>query len=151
MNHVVVDIATVSSWFIPMPHSMYAQQLLALSDAGHVLLHAPASVPMNMGEQLVRLKHRHPKLTLKHMQLVMEAVDCLPIIYTDDHILLSAALTIAIRTGVPLHQALSLALAIGHEATLCSADDHLLSIELPKDVRRLVMPLRAFVETHSSL
>mgnify|MGYP001546421745 CR=1 FL=1 len=144
MKHVVVDMATMISWYLPRPQSVHSQHLLRLSDSGRVFIHAIASMPTHVADHILRMRHRQPKISLNHMQLIMEAIAALPIFYCDDHPLLSAGLQIAIRLGVPVSQALSLALASAHDIPLCTVDPKLLALRVPSELEPFIVSVNDF-------
>jgi len=145
MKHAVVDVPTVASWYFAQPQSPAASRLLALSDQGTLLLHAPASLPSMLAEHLLRIRGRNSGLGQQHINLIFESLQALPILYMPDTMLLSNAITIAIRTGISLHQSLCLTLALAYDIGLYTIDERFLSLELPEALKFLIRPVEHIV------
>jgi predicted nucleic acid-binding protein len=144
MNLAVIDAATALAWFVPSPASPAASRLLTASDAGQLLLTAPASLLGAVGEALVQLRRRVAIFGARHCALVIEALQAMPIVYEPDAPLINTAVLLSARSGISVHQAASVALALAYGVPLYSADKTLLARALPGELQRVIASVESF-------
>jgi predicted nucleic acid-binding protein len=120
VTRVVVDASVAVKWFVPEELSTEARRLLA---ADYELV-APDLLWAELGNALWK-KHRRRELDEGTAGRLLRDFSRVPIECHAAERWAAAALELAIRHGVTVHDALYLALAAGNECCLVTADRRL--------------------------
>jgi predicted nucleic acid-binding protein len=117
---VVVDASVAVKWFVPEDLSTEARQLLATE---YELL-APDLLWAELGNVLWK-KHRRRELDQRTASRILRDLSRVPIELHSAGRWAGAALELAFRYGVTVYDGLYLALAVGNECRLVTADRRL--------------------------
>lgn len=117
MTDFVVDASVAVKWFIPEIHSLAARRLL---NEGNTL-HAPDLIWAEVGNVLWK-KQRAGELTREIATGIFQDFRHFPLLITASDSLLAVAWTLAYETGKTFYDCLYLALSIGKDCRLVTAD-----------------------------
>ena len=122
MSLYVVDANVVAKWFVPEDLSDEAARLL---DERHELA-SPDLLWPELGNVLWR-KARVGQLTRREASRIVRALDQLPVTVFASRLVLEGALEIALATGRRVCDSVYVALAVGLDCRLVTADERLVN------------------------
>jgi predicted nucleic acid-binding protein len=120
VTRVVVDASVAVKWFLPEDLATEARQLLT----PEYQLLAPDLLWAELGNVLWK-KHRRRELDQQTAGRLLRDFSAVPIAFHESKRWTEAALDLAIRHGVTVYDGLYLALAVGNECYLVTADQRL--------------------------
>jgi predicted nucleic acid-binding protein len=138
VSRYVVDASVAVKWFVPEVHSREAEVLLG---PAHVLL-APDLLYAEVGNALWK-KTRRGELRPDEARLVLGGLRRVALQLTPTHVLVEAALDVALRADCTVYDGVYLALAVHHDCPLVTADRRLRALTAPRGLARYVTWLPA--------
>jgi predicted nucleic acid-binding protein len=117
VNRFVVDASVAIKWYLPEPHSADADRLLG---NGFQLL-APDLLVIEAGNILWKRIMRS-ELTVRKAQIIMRALEALPMTFYPASVLAENAMTVACGLKRSFYDSLYLALALTTDCRLVTAD-----------------------------
>ncbi len=137
MKPLVVDASVAVKWFIPERGSIEAIKLLNSSNQ----LFAPDIIRPEVGNILWKLYTRHLLTGDEALQIIGNFLS-LPIEICNSNVLITSAFEIAVAAGRTVYDSLYLAMAVGRNSVLITADQRLFNALKNTDFARFVRILR---------
>jgi predicted nucleic acid-binding protein len=117
VNRFVVDASVAIKWYLPEPNSADADRLLS----GGFQLLAPDLLFPEMGNILWKRVMRS-EITVQKAQLILRALESLPMNLRPASVLAENAMTVACGTKRSFYDSLYIALALMEDCSLVTAD-----------------------------